>query len=127
MHAADPEPPLGIDGAVIEAHAWTVIHQGKRAQCLARKIVSCNLAAGGHNEIACSPKAQRRHGGVCSIGFQFLRRGMPAMNVLVLDEVDPVEPLLRGIPARAFPDHIADLDYIFRLHRFFIPSCWYAL
>ena len=52
MHAADPEPPPGIDCAVIQPHAGAIIHQGERAQGLGLEIVGCNLAPGGNDEIA---------------------------------------------------------------------------
>ena len=35
------------------------------------------------------------------------------MNVLILDEVNPIKPLFRGIPPWAFADHVADLNHIF--------------
>src|ERR1700730_429602 len=127
MHASDPEPSRGVDGAVIEPHAGAIIHQGERAQGLSRKIVGCNLAPGGNDEIASAPNPQRRYGGFRSVSFQFLRRRVPAMDVLVLDEVHPVQSLFRRIPARTFTDHIAHFDHIFRLHRCLILFCWYAL
>src|ERR1700722_6151661 len=126
MHAADPEAPPGVDCAVIQPHAGAIIHQGERAQGLGLEIVGCNLAPGGNDEIAGTPKPQRRYGGFRSIGFQLLRRRMPAMNVLILDKVHPVEPLLGRIPPWTFADHVASPGYIFRFHGF-NPFCWCAL
>src|SRR5690242_9131206 len=116
MHASDPESPFAVDRTVIEAHGGPLVYGGKSSEPPCRDAESGDLASGCDDEVAGAPESQRRDGRLRSIRPQLLRGGMPAMDILVFDEVHPVKALLRRVPAGTFADHIAYLGYVFRSH-----------
>jgi hypothetical protein len=114
VQCAHPKPALAIRSGIIETNARTAGQWiAKRLKRSALHVPICNSPGGSRNESAGLPDAQRHDWHARFKHFDASRLGRESEDLILPDEVHPVQETFLRVPDGAFPNHIMNFENMF--------------